>query len=70
MKSIEHKILLRIFGNEKGYSFSSHDFINEFSKDNIDKALSILNKKGKIRRVARGIYDYPNYSELLIRIMH
>jgi len=28
-------------------------------------ALSGLAKKGVIRRVIRGIYDYPRYSELL-----
>lgn len=65
MKSIEKKILLKIYGYGKGYSFSSIDFIDDFPKDNIDKALSLLCKKNKIRRVARGIYDYPKYSDIL-----
>ncbi len=65
MNSIEDKVLSRIYGNGKGYAFSSSDFIDKFPINNIDKALSSLTKKEKIRRVARGIYDYPKYSELL-----
>jgi hypothetical protein len=65
MNSTEDKMLSRIYGNGKGYAFSSSDFIDKFSINNIDKALSTLTKKKKIRRVSRGIYDYPKYSELL-----
>jgi len=65
MKSIEEKVLSRIYGRGKGYAFSSNDFIDEFNRNSIDKAFSSLTKKGKIRRVATGIYDYPKYSELL-----
>ena len=65
MQSINYKILSRIYGNGRGYSFTSFDFIREFKDNNIDKALSTLTKEGKIRRIARGIYDYPKYSELL-----
>lgn len=65
MISIEKKVLSKIYGRGRGYAFSSNDFISEFSRDSVDKALSTLVKKKKIRRVARGIYDYPKYSELL-----
>ena len=65
MNSIEKKVLSRVYGNGKGYAFSSSDFIDKFPINNIDKALSSLTKKKKIRRVARGIYDYPKYSEFL-----
>ena len=66
MKSIEAKILSTIKNNKvDGYAFSSIDFIGDFSRDSIDKALSTLVKKNKIRRVARGIYDYPEYSDFL-----
>ncbi|MFK5892009.1 MAG: DUF6088 family protein, partial [Pseudomonadota bacterium] len=67
MKSIEAKVFPRIYGRGKGYVFSSSDFIDLFSINNIDKALSNLVKKNKIRRISRGIYDYPKYSELLKR---
>jgi hypothetical protein len=63
--SIEKKVLSKIYGKGRGYAFSSNDFISEFSRDSVDKALSTLVNKKKIRRVARGIYDYPKYSELL-----
>lgn len=65
MKSIDDKILSRIYVNGRGFSFSSFDFIDEFKDNNIDKALSTLTKEGKIRRVTRGMYDYPKYSSLL-----
>ena len=66
MKSIETKILSTIKNKkEKGYAFSSYDFISAFPRDSIDKALSTLAKKKKIRRIARGIYDYPQYSDFL-----
>ncbi|GAB1262175.1 hypothetical protein NBRC116495_28820 [Aurantivibrio plasticivorans] len=35
------------------------------SRSQADTVLSDLAKKGKIRRVARGIYDYPAWSDLL-----
>ncbi|MBE0495429.1 MAG: hypothetical protein IBX45_03345 [Campylobacterales bacterium] len=65
MKSIEDKILSKIYGYGKGCVFSSSDFIKDFSINNIDKALSNLAKQGKIRRIARGLYDFPQYSEFL-----
>ena len=37
----------------------------EFGEVNIHQALSTLAKAGTIRRVCRGVYDYPRYSELL-----
>lgn len=65
MKSIEYKMLSKIYGYGKGYAFSSSDFIKDFSINNIDKALSTLAQQNKIRRIARGLYDYPKYSEFL-----
>jgi len=41
--------------------------VAEFGESNIHQALSSLTKTGKIRRVCRGVYDYPRYSELLNR---
>ncbi|MHB1698434.1 MAG: DUF6088 family protein [bacterium] len=65
MKSIEDKILNKLYRRGKGYAFSSSDFIKEFPINNIEKALSSLAQKGKIRRLTRGIYDYPEYSPFL-----
>lgn len=66
MESIENKILSTIKKKKvDGYAFSAIDFISDFSRDSIDKAFSTLVKKNKIRRVVRGIYDYPEYSDFL-----
>jgi len=65
MQSIEDRIVSRIHGRGRGWAFMPNDFIGEFSRASIDKALSNLASNGRIRRVFRGIYDYPKYSELL-----
>ncbi len=59
------KVFYFISGHGRGWSFSSNDLIHKFTRHEIDNTLSDLVKKEKIRRVARGIYDYPKYSELL-----
>ena len=54
-----------IAGHGRGWAFSPSDLLARVSRQQADSALSELVKQGKIRRVARGIYDYPSYSELL-----
>ena len=54
-----------ISGHGRGWAFSSNDLIKKFERQQIDNVLSDLAKDKKIRRVSRGIYDYPKYSELL-----
>lgn len=66
-QSVADKVVAKIYGNGRGWSFSQVDFAAIGSRDAIDKALERLEKKGTIRRVLRGIYDYPRYSELLQR---
>lgn len=65
MQSIANKILSRVHGRGRGWAFSTNDFISEFTREQIDNALSNLTKDGKIRRVYRGIYDYSKYSTIL-----
>jgi len=65
MQSIQNKVLSRIYGNGRGWAFFQKDFSDFGSRSSIDNALTRLQKKGPIRRVIRGIYDYPQYSELL-----
>jgi len=65
MQAIENKIISRIYGRGRGWAFTKIDFVAEFGESNIHKALSSLEKADKIRRVCRGVYDYPAYSELL-----
>eukprot|EP00831_Metopus_contortus_P080638 TRINITY_DN8290_c0_g2_i4.p3 TRINITY_DN8290_c0_g2~~TRINITY_DN8290_c0_g2_i4.p3 ORF type:complete len:231 (+),score=12.69 TRINITY_DN8290_c0_g2_i4:1159-1851(+) len=64
-KSIKNRILSRIYSRGRGWAFSANDFFADFRRYEIDEALSSLTKEGTIRRVLRGIYDYPMYSELL-----
>lgn len=59
------KVFYFISGHGRGWAFSSNDLAHKFTRQEIDNTLSDLVKKGKIRRVTRGIYDYPKYSELL-----
>jgi hypothetical protein len=66
-QAIENKIISRIYGRGRGWAFTKTDFVAEFGESNIHQALSSLTKTGKIRRVCRGVYDYPRYSELLNR---
>ena len=65
MQAIENKIINRIYGNGRGWSFFKNDFADLGSANTIDKALSRLQEKDRIRRVIRGLYDYPKYSKLL-----
>ncbi len=65
MKSVKDKILARIYGRGRGSIVSATDFLAEFKRDDIDKALSQLCKAGTIKRVISGIYLYPEWSELL-----
>lgn len=65
MKSIVESVFYFISGHGRGWGFSSSDLLARCSRQQADNALSELVKQGKIRRVARGMYDYPAYSELL-----
>lgn len=65
MQSIENKILSRIYGNGRGWAFSQKDFSDLGGRSTIDNALARLLKKGAIRRLLRGLYDYPRHSEFL-----
>jgi len=59
MQSIENKVISRIYGKKRGWVFTPNDFLDLSGRPLIDKALSTLSKKGAIRRLARGLYDYP-----------
>ena len=69
MQSIDNKIISRIYGRQRGWSFSKNDFMDLAGDDAIRKALSRLEGKGTIRRVQRGLYDYPKISTLLNKPM-
>lgn len=59
------KVFYFISGHGRGWAFSANDLMKKFTRQEADSTLSDLVKKGKIRRVCRGIYDYPKYSDFL-----
>ena len=56
---IDQAMLARIHAHSRGWVFSATDFLDLGSRDAVDKALSRMAAKGKVRRVARGLYDIP-----------
>ncbi|MCK4303273.1 MAG: hypothetical protein KAY24_03460 [Candidatus Eisenbacteria sp.] len=66
-QSTTTKILSRIYGKGRGWAFSSKDFSGLGTRSAIDVALYRLHDKGTIRRVIRGVYDYPKHSKKLGR---
>jgi hypothetical protein len=64
-QAIEQKILSRIYGNGRGWAFSPADFADLGTRPTIDSALHRREREGIIRRVIRGIYDYPRHSKAL-----
>ncbi len=65
MQAIESKTINRVYGNGRGWVFFKNDFADLGQSNAIDKALSRLTQSGTVRRVMRGLYDYPKFSELL-----
>ena len=65
MKSKAQEGFYYIAGHGRGWAFSASDLTSKFTREEADNLLSDLRRAGKIRRVARGIYDYPKYSEIL-----
>lgn len=59
------KIKQRIYGHGRGWVFNPKDFMDIAGSDSIRQTLSRLTKRGTIRRIAHGIYDYPINSDLL-----
>lgn len=67
MKNLIESMFYCIVGHGRGWVFSSGDMADRFSRQQADNLLSELVSQGKVRRLARGLYDYPRYSELLKR---
>ena len=58
-QSVDNKVLSRIYGKKRGWVFTPIHFLDLGSRTAIDQALGRLAKAGTIRRLARGLYDYP-----------
>ena len=59
MQTIDSRLKSRIYGHGRGAVFTPNDFLDLGGRDAVDKALSRLTARGVIRRLARGLYEYP-----------
>ena len=58
-RSIENRIFNRISDKKRGWVFTPSYFLDIGNRDAIDQALGRLVRSAAIRRLARGLYDYP-----------
>jgi hypothetical protein len=58
-QSVDLQVHRRLFGNGRGWVFTPKHFQGLGSVSAIDSALRRLKASGTIRRLARGLYDYP-----------
>ncbi|MDJ0641982.1 MAG: DUF6088 family protein [Erythrobacter sp.] len=65
MSAVTDKIMKRVRGKGRGWAFTPKDFIDFGTRGSVDMALSRLAKAGKIRRVGRGVYDFPKLHDRL-----
>jgi Family of unknown function (DUF6088) len=66
MKSIADRIMDQVKVRGRGnWVFTPKDFLALGSRLAINRALSRLVTDGKLRRIGRGLYDFPRHSEIL-----
>jgi hypothetical protein len=63
--SVADKVLRRIKKKGQGAIHTAKDFLDLGSRFAVDHALSRLADKGNIRRLSRGVYDYPKVNPRL-----
>lgn len=59
MQSIHNNVLKRIYAKGRGWVFTPVDFSDLGNRNTIKQVLTRLTNAGQIRRLARGLYDYP-----------
>ena len=57
--SVPDRIMRRARSAGRGGVFTPRDFLDVAGRAAVDQALSRLVKNGKLRRLARGLYDFP-----------
>ena len=62
---LTEKVISRIYGMKRGWCFTPKDFLDLGSPSAVWQAVSRLEKKGTIRKILRGVYDYPIQNEYL-----
>ena len=63
--TVNKRLLRRIQRKGRGAVFSAKDFLDVGNRAAVDQALSRLARQGVIRRLDRGLYDYPQTSSRL-----
>ncbi len=64
-QSVADKVLARIRGNGRGWVFAANDFLDLGNRSSVDQSLARLAKRKEIRRLERGLYDFPKTNERL-----
>src|SRR5438477_11279178 len=64
-KSIDSQVLTAIRSRGRGSVFVPADFLEIGNREAVDVTLHRLAKKGTIRRLARGVYDFPKEHPVL-----
>lgn len=59
MAAMMDKIIKRVRGKGRGWVFTPKDFLDLGTRASVDMALTRLLNAGSIRRIGRGLYDYP-----------
>ena len=59
LHSTDSQILSRIYGHGRGWVFTPNHFKDLGSRNAIASALKRQKQTGRIRQLARGLYDYP-----------
>lgn len=68
MISLAKRIMRRVRGHGRGKQvFSPREFLDMGNRAAVDKALSRLVAEGVLRRIGRGLYDWPRISSILNR---
>ena len=65
MTSVKQKIARRIRAKRRGWVFAPKDFLDLGTRATVDQALSRLFRQGTIRRLQRGVYDFPKQHPVL-----
>jgi len=59
IQGIDNKVISRIYGHGIGWVFTPTHFSDLGSRDAVASALKRHRQSGRIRQLARGVYDYP-----------
>ena len=65
MTAVADRIMKRVRAKGRGWVFTPRHFIDFGTRGSVDMALSRLVQCGEIRRIGRGLYDYPRVHDTL-----